>query len=96
MQKKRRVKKKAPQTTYYEIEVDDWEVDYHWGLNTAPKDLIDGAYWEYSNLILPGKILSPVVKGASKVRIELEAEPKMDDHWKAKPTIISAKAIGWM
>jgi hypothetical protein len=23
-------------------------------------------------------------------------DPKLDDHWQPKPTIISAKAIGWM
>ena len=96
MAKKRKTKRKKAEKEYYEIEVADWEVYYNFGLNTAPKDLIEGVYWEHSKLILTGKILSPVVKKASKARIELASDPQMDDHWKVKPTIISAKAIGWI
>ena len=96
MAKKREKKGKKLENERYEIEVEDWEVDYHFGLNTAPKDLIEGVYWEWSKLILTGKILSPIVKTASKTRIELADEPELDDHWKPTPTIISAKAIGWM
>ena len=96
MAKKRKTKKKKPENETYEVEVEDWEVAYHFGLNTLPKDLIEGVYWEHSRLILTGKILSPVLEKAIKARIEIAYEPKMDDHWKEKPTIISAKAIGWM
>ena len=96
MAKKRKTKKKKPEKEYYEIEVEDWEVYYNFGLNTAPKDLIEGVFSEYSKLILTGKILSPIVKQASKARIEIAGDPQMDDHWKAQPTITSAKAIGWM
>lgn len=96
MAKKRKVKKKKPQNESYEIQVEDWEVDYHFGLNTAPKDLIQGVYWEWSKLILTGKILSPTIKTASKTRIELADEPVLDDHWKPTPTVASAQAVGWM
>ena len=96
MAKKGKIKKKKPQNESYAIEVEDWEVDYRFGLNTAPKDLIPGVYWEWSKLILTGKILSPIVKTASKTRIELADEPVLDDHWKPTPTVTSAKAVGWM
>ena len=59
-------------------------------------DSIDDVYWESSKLILTGKILSPALEKAGKTKIDIEAYPKMDDHWKEKPTIISAKEIGWM
>lgn len=96
MAKKRKTIKTTPETETYGIEVEDWEVDYHFALNTTPKGLIEGVYWEHSKLILVGKLLSPLLGKASKARIELAGDPQMDDHWKANPTIISSKAIGWM
>jgi hypothetical protein len=96
MAKKRKKKKKEPEKERYEIEVEDWEVAYRFEINTAPKDLVEGVFWEHSRLILKGKILSPVLGKASKIRVELADKPEMDDHWKAEPTITSAKAIGWM
>jgi hypothetical protein len=93
--KKRRTKKETePQK--YEIEINDWEGDYHFGLSQMPKDLHDGLFWERSSLILSGSILSPVVEKASGARVELSAMPEMEDHWTREPTIPSAKAIGWM
>ena len=89
-------KKKVVEKEYYEIKVEDWYASYHFGLNTLLKDFIEGVYWENSKLILTGKILTPDLEKANKVRIELSAEPQMDDHWRDKPTILSAKAIGWM
>ena len=82
-------------TESYEIEVEDWDVYYHFGMNIAPKDLIEGVYWETSKLMLTGKLISPVSR-ASKARIEMAGEHRMDDHWQQKPTIISAKAMGWI
>ena len=96
MAKRRKTKKKEIEKEKYDIEVEDWEVYYHFGLNTAPRDLIDGVYWEYSSLTLTGKILSPILKTASKTRVQIRDDPQLDDHWKAEPTVISAKAIGWM
>lgn len=80
----------------YEIEVKDWEVSCHFGINTAPKDLIPGVYWEGSTLILTGGIISPLLDKANRAVIQITANPQLDDHWQPKPTIISAKAIGWM
>ena len=96
MAKKRRRKKTIDENETYQIEVVDWEVGYHFALNTLPKDLIEGVYWEHSKLVLTGKILSPILEKANKATVEIAAEPQVDDYWKPKPTIISAKAIGWM
>ena len=96
MAQKRKTKKNTLINESYEIEVEDWEVNYHFGINTLPKDLIDGVYWEDSKLTLMGRIILPALEKVSKARIEIADDPKLDDHWQPKPTIISAKAIGWM
>lgn len=93
----RKLKKRdVPVKETYEIKVEDWEVDYHFGLNTVLKDLIEGIFGESSRLILIGDIIVPVLEKASKARIEIAATPEMDDHWQSKPTIVSAKAVGRM
>lgn len=96
MAQKRKPKENIVIQELYEIEVDDWEVNYHFGINILPKDIIDGVYWEDSKLILMGHIISPTLKIVSKARIEIAGDPMLDDHWQSKPTIISAKAMGWM
>jgi hypothetical protein len=96
MAKKRKKKKKEVEKEIYEIEVEYWIPDYHFGLNPLRKDFGEGVYWEHPKLILTGRILSPVVEKASKTRVELAADPQMDDYWKAEPTITSARATGWM
>jgi hypothetical protein len=96
MAKKRKTKKKTPEPEWYEIEIEDWEVYYHFGLNTGSKDLVEGAYWEFSNLVLTGKILSPVLEKANKSKITISDDHQLDDHWKPQPTVISAKGIGFM
>jgi hypothetical protein len=94
MARKRKVKKEIPITEFYEIEVEDWEANYRFG--PAPKNFIDGQYWEFSELILVGRIISPVLEKTSKARIIIQGDPKLDDHWRPEPTIISARAIGYM
>lgn len=79
---------------FYKIEVEDWEVYYHFGI--APKNIVEGLYWEISNLIVIGKLTSPILNAAKKARIEMKGDPQLDDHWQPKPTIISAKVMGWM
>ncbi|UCF81889.1 MAG: hypothetical protein JSV50_11765 [Desulfobacteraceae bacterium] len=96
MAKKRR-KRKAPEKETYEIEVEEWEVYYYFGI--TPKtlnDTIRGTYWEIKKLTLLDKIISPELKNATKAIVDLSAEPEQDDHWSEKPTILSAKAIGFM
>jgi hypothetical protein len=82
MAKKRKRKQKQPEYQSYEIEVKDWEADYYFTLNTGPKDLFDGVYREYSNLILTGDILSPSLEKADKAKIQIADDPQMDDYWK--------------
>lgn len=95
MARKRRTKN-ILETQSYVIEVQDWEAYYHFGINMAPRDLIPGAYWESPKVILTGRIVSPILANVSGARVEITADPQMDDHWQQKPTIISAKAVGWM
>ena len=78
----------------YKIEVEGWEADYYFGI--APKNIVDGVYWEGASLIITGKLISPILNAASKARVVIKGDPQLDDHWQLKPTIISAKAIGWM
>ena len=92
------VKKSGPiEKLRYLIEINNWEAYYNFGI--APenlKEIIRGTYWETSVLILFGKILIPELKNAKTAKVELSAEPEKSDHWTEKPTIISAKAIGFM
>ena len=94
MAKKTKAKKKSVSMESYQVEVNDWEIYYHFGI--APKGVIEGVYWEGAHLILLGRLISPTLKTASKARIEINPDPQLDDHWQSKPTIISAKATGWM
>jgi hypothetical protein len=93
---RRRKTKNIDETQSYEIQFEDWKAYYRFGINMAPKDLIPGAYWESSKVILTGRLATPVLANAGRARIEIEADPQMDDHWQQKPTILSAKAVGWM
>lgn len=94
---KKRKKRKPPEKLYYEFEVEIWEGNYHLGITPKSlEDVISGAYWETSQLTLIGKILSPELKIANKVKIDISAKPEMTDHWTKEPTIRSAKAIGFM
>jgi len=94
--KPKKRKKREPEPQWYEIEINDWEGDYHFGLSQMPNDLHDGLFWERSSLILSGRTLSPAMEKASKAKMELSAMLEMDDHWTTQPTIPSAKGIGWM
>jgi hypothetical protein len=77
----------------YNIEVEDSEADYYFGI--APKN-IEGVYWEGASLIITGKLISPILNAASTARVVIKGDPQLDDHWQLEPTIKSAKAIGWM
>ena len=92
--KKTSRKKKAVEKEIYQIEIKDWEVYYHFGVE--PRDITHGTYWEISKLTLKGKLLSPKLKNASIANVDISADPEQEDHWSMKPTIISAKAIGFM
>ena len=87
-------KKNVPVMERYEIEAEDWEAHYFFGL--APQKVIEGVYWEGSSLIITGKLISPVLDMVSKIKVDIRIDPQVDDYWKAEPTIQSAKAIGGM
>ncbi len=80
----------------YEIEIEDWEIDYFFALNNGPKDLFTGGYMGHSNVTLIGNLLSPYLEKASKAKVEIRDDPEKDDYCTKEQTIISAKAIGWM
>lgn len=94
MAKRAKAKKNNVSIESYQIEVNGWEIYYHFGM--APKGIIEGVYWEGAHLILLGRLFSPTLENASKAKIEIAGDPQLDDHWQSKPTIISAKATGWM
>jgi hypothetical protein len=81
--KPKKRKKKKTEYENYEIEIEDYEVDYHFGINFAGRCIAEGDYWEGVTLKLLGKLLYPELKNASKAEIVLSAEPGLDNHWKA-------------
>jgi hypothetical protein len=93
-QKKR--KRKEPEHLTYEIEVEDWEVEYHFGINKVNRNIISGDYWEHSGLILSGKILSPTLKNAVQTKIHIAEKPDLNDHWKVEAAEHPPLASGWM
>lgn len=72
MVKKQKIKKKPIENEFYEIEIEDWEVYYDFGLNQTHKGLTADVYWEYCNLILTGKILLPILKQADKAKFKYQ------------------------
>ena len=89
-------KAKKPENVWYEVAVYDWEPTYRFGLNIRSRNSRDDdAFWEYYTITLLGKLVSPELKQARNVRVELAGDPELDDHYTAKPTVISAKAIGF-
>ena len=93
--KRKKRKSKELEKEVYEVELDAWEVDYHFGINTI-KNIILGDYWEHSSLILSGKIISPALKSATKAEIHIMARPELDDHWKEQAKENPPLATGWM
>jgi hypothetical protein len=73
---------KEPETVYYDIEVEDWEVECNFGINLWPEKFERENYWENSHIIFKGKILSPKLKSAEKAKVTLIADPQKDEHWK--------------
>ena len=79
---KKRKKRKPPENENYEIDVDKWEVYNLFGINTSRNLFGEGPYWEDASLTLTGKILSPILKNATKAKINIWENPEFDDHWK--------------
>ena len=79
VKRKKPRKKKIVEHEVYQIAMEDWEVYYSFGVDH--RDYSSGVYWEISNLILMGKILSPELKSASKAKVTISADPEQEDHW---------------
>ena len=69
--KRKKRKSKKPENESYEIEVQDWKVYFHFGVNISRNRFDDGDYSEDSSLTLTGKILSPVLKNVSKAEVNI-------------------------
>ena len=93
-QTKRKMKKRENER--YEIEIEDWEVYYHFGINIGRNDISPENFWEISSITLLGKIVSPTLKNASKAKLEISAKPDLDDHWKETPTENLPSGVGLM
>ena len=93
---KKRKKTGITETERYEIEIEDWEVYSHFGINMGRKKFFPGDYREHSKLSIHGNILSPLLKIASKAKIEIIDSPEFDDHWKEAEAEKPPFAIGWM
>ena len=91
-----RKKSKQIENEHYEIAVEDWEAYYRFGINNINKDIIPGDYWEISELILLGKIVSPALEKATRVKINITERPELDDHWKHEDPDNPPLAVGWM
>lgn len=89
-------KKKIRENERYEIEIEDWEVYYHFGVNIGRNEFIPGNFWEISSITLLGKIVSPILKAAPKAKIEISEKPDLDDHWKQKATENLPSGVGLM
>jgi hypothetical protein len=89
-------KRKKPENKSYEIEVQDWKVYFHFGVNITRNRFDDGDYSEDSSLTLTGKILSPALKNVSKAEVNIWESQELDDHWKDAPTENQSYSIGMM
>jgi hypothetical protein len=78
--KRKKRKRKKPENESYEIEVQDWEVYFHFGINMSRNRFDDGDFSENSSLSLTGKIVSPILKNASKAEINIWESQELDDH----------------
>lgn len=87
-------KKEKPEYENYEIEIQDYEVDYHFGIDSAWRRITEGDYWEGLTLKLLGKVLYPELKNASKAEVVLSAEPKLENHWKERHRDNPPSSIG--
>lgn len=83
--KPKRRRKTKPVNESYLIAIDDFEVDYHFGINSVGGGIVEGDFWEGSTLNLIGRILSPPLKNATKAVIAVCATPELNGHWKEPP-----------
>ena len=80
--KRKKPKSKKNEKVWYEIEIEDWEVGYTFGINDGPWDLFQGDFWEHLHIDLIGKIIKPTLKNASAAKVILIPTWKLDDYYK--------------
>jgi hypothetical protein len=80
--KRKKPKPKKHEREWYEIEIEDWEVGYSFGINNSLLDLVPGGFWEYLRINLNGKIIRPTLKNASRAKVILISTWKLDDYYK--------------
>lgn len=96
MAKKRKTKDKKHGNEYYNFEIEDWEAEYDFSLNTIFQNFFESIYFENSSLVLLCKMTSPVIKNARNTRIIMRCSKRLDDHWKVSPSKSKVEAIGLM
>ena len=89
-------KKKKPENENYEFVIDDFDVDYHFGVNLSRDRIYDGNYWEGATINLNGKVTSPKIKNINKAVIALAARHELNEHWKDSPQEKPPNSIGMM
>lgn len=92
--KKRKPKKQ--EWLYYEFELEDWKVTYSFRGQTTGDITNPDKYSQLSQIELYGKPISPVYKSVSKVQVYLWSDPKLEDHWKDKPSVEAFSTVGHM
>jgi len=54
-----------------------------------------GEYFEHSTLLLSGKIISPEIKDATKVKIRILESPELENHWENNQQS-STESVGYI
>ncbi len=79
-------KKKKPEKELYQIEIEDWKVNHHFGIHLSRNVYGPEYFREDSCLTLLGTITSPILKNVTKANINFCEEPELDDHFKGAST----------
>jgi hypothetical protein len=99
--KKKTVKKKSikKETVSYVIEITDWDFSYSFAVNQVRK-LIDGPFWEHSDLKVKGKLLQPEKFIDKEIEVTIMASRrdtivmnKPEDYHKSEPTAVGMMTV---
>jgi hypothetical protein len=93
--KRKRKKRKEPVQERYEIEIEDWTVDFSFGGNLFNKILFPGDFYEHSSIKFLSKITSPEILNTINCRLIISETIELEDHWK-KDQSTSTPSIGSM
>jgi len=93
--KSKKRKKKKPEKEFYQIEIEDWKVNHHFGVHLSRNVFGPEDFREDSCLTLLGTIGSPIIKNVTRAIINFCENPELDDHLKGTSTE-RPSSIGWM